>query len=431
MFSISGYLKEWFDTAKYVIIQPRDFFKEMPASGSLKGPVNFMFFTIFIASLFSIPIIMFAFADYLSETDLSGIILMAAGVFVFSLFIMAISVPLNAFTYHFLLRICGANGDFKTTLRVFCYYLSASVVILPAFDIMMLIFYVAEKKGLAGGLFDLLSVILLVVLVILITYYAFYILFIGFSEAHRMSMKRVIFAIVGIPMAINIIFAAIPVAMIFISGFSTEASGQSTETTLPFDHKYTDTSPVESSITASCGSTPVVDGYYTSEDKWQETQEIDFTSENVEYTIAAKHDIENLYILIKWEGDPVWQNSMDIRFEQDGNSHDHNLSTGRDDYKYNGAEMYGPSNFADAHYSGGVREEENGMVAGNYSDGFWVQEWVVPLRSADPGDINIEQLPARLGFAVIDWGPGMATGRWPAGAWPYKPETWGNLEIVK
>lgn len=131
------------------------------------------------------------------------------------------------------------------------------------------------------------------------------------------------------------------------------------------------------------------------------------------------------------EGDPVWQNSMDIHFEQDGNSHDHNLSTGRDDYKYNGAKVYGPGNFADAHYSGGAREEENGMVAGNYSDGFWVQEWVVPLRSADPGDINVEQLPAELGFAVLDWGSGIATGRWPARAWPYEPETWGNLEIVE
>lgn len=213
MFSISGYLNEWFNTTKYVITRPRDFFKEMPASGSLKEPVNFMVFTIFIASLLSIPIMMFAFADILSEADLSRIILLAAGLFVISLFFMAISVPLNAFTYHILLKICGANGDFNATLRVFCYYMSSSIVILPAIDFMMLIFYAAEKQGLEGGLFNMVSFVLLIAVIILITYYAFYMLFVGFAEAHRMSMKRVILAIIGIPLAINIIIAAIPAAM--------------------------------------------------------------------------------------------------------------------------------------------------------------------------------------------------------------------------
>jgi pentatricopeptide repeat protein len=187
----------------------------MPVSGSLKEPVSFMVFTTFIASLLSIPIIMLTFADYLPGIDLFRIILLAAGLFVISLFFMAISVPLNALTYHILLKICGANGDFNATLRVFCYYMSASVIILPAIGILMLIFYVAEQKGLEGGMFDIISIVLLVIGVIIITYYAFYILFVGFSEAHRMSMKRVILATFGIPMALNIILAAIPAAIIW------------------------------------------------------------------------------------------------------------------------------------------------------------------------------------------------------------------------
>lgn len=215
MFSVSGYLKEWFNTTKHVITHPRYFFKEMPTSGSLKEPLNFMAFTILIASLLSIPIMMFPFANTLPEKDFTGIILIAAGVFVFSLFMMAISVPLNAFTYHILLKICGANGDFNATLRVFCYYMAVLVVIFPAIDIMMLIFYVSEKQGLEGGLFNIISFVLLMAVIILITYYAFYLLFVGFSEAHGMSMKRVILAIVGIPLAINIILAAIPAALMF------------------------------------------------------------------------------------------------------------------------------------------------------------------------------------------------------------------------
>lgn len=212
MFSISGYLNEWFNTTKHVITQPRNFFKEMPASGSLKSPLSFMVFTIFIASLLSIPIMMLTFADYLPGINLSRIILLAAGLFVISLFFMAISVPLNAFTYHILLKICGANGDFNATLQVFCYYMASSVVILPAIDIMILIFYIEEKQGLDGGLFNMISFVLLIAVIILVIY-AFYMIFVGFAEAHRMSMKRVILAIIGIPLAINIILVAIPAVM--------------------------------------------------------------------------------------------------------------------------------------------------------------------------------------------------------------------------
>jgi pentatricopeptide repeat protein len=212
MFSISGYLNEWFNTTKHVITQPRNFFKEMPTSGSLKEPLSFMVFTIFIASLLSIPIMMLTFADYLPGINLSRIILLAAGLFVISLFFMAISVPLNAFTYHILLKICGANGDFNATLRVFCYYMASSVVILPVIDIMMLIFYVEEKQGLEEGLFNMISFVLLIAVIILVIY-AFYMIFVGFAEAHRMSIKRVILAIIGIPLAINIILVAIPAVM--------------------------------------------------------------------------------------------------------------------------------------------------------------------------------------------------------------------------
>jgi hypothetical protein len=219
MFSISAYLNEWFDTTKSVLTHPRDFFKEMPTAGSLKEPLNFMVFTTVLASLLCIPIIMLVFADYLPGIDLSRIILLVSGLFLISLFFMAISVPLNAVTYHFLLRICGANGEFKTTLRVFCYYMSSFLVILPAIGILMLIFYTSEKIGLEGELFDIMAFILLVIGVLILAYYALYVLLVGFSEAHRMSMKRVILAVVGIPMAINILLATIPVAVLFITGF--------------------------------------------------------------------------------------------------------------------------------------------------------------------------------------------------------------------
>lgn len=431
MFSISDYLRKWFDTTRFIITQPRSFFREMPVSGSLKEPLSFMFFTIFISSLLSIPVLLLSFSgQQLIEMDSFLIIVLSVALFLLIFIMLSISVPLNTFTYHILLKICGAKGNLEVTLRVFCYYMSVSLAILPVAGFVMSVFYIAQAAELDGVLYSVLSFILILALAALIIYFAFYVLLVGFSEAHRISMKRVFLAIIVIPVGINLAFAAVTVGLVFIDSYSTETAGYSAETTLP-DYESTYSLPAESKITASYGSTPVVDGHYTSDDKWYEAHEIVFISENAEYAMAAKHDNENLYILIKWNGDPVWQNSMEIRFEQDGDSHDHNLSTGHDDYKYNGAEVYGPSNLADAHNSGGVREEQDGMVSGNYSDGFWVQEWVVPLRSSDPGDVSVENIPTTLGFALIDWGPGMATGLWPAGAWPYEPETWGDLEIVE
>ncbi|MDF1531915.1 MAG: hypothetical protein P1P72_06315 [ANME-2 cluster archaeon] len=178
------------------------------------------------------------------------------------------------------------------------------------------------------------------------------------------------------------------------------------------------------------GPSPVIDGIYVGDNKWLRSQGKTFTKEDVLYTITTIHDRENLYILIIWESGPTWNNSIDIRFEQDGDSHDHNLATGRTDYKYNGAVMDGPSSFNDGHFMGGGNETINGEVVGTYSDGKWVQEWVVPLKGTDPGDINVDNFPTTLGFVVLDWGSGVTTGIWPPGADPYEPETWGNLELL-
>jgi len=66
--------------------------------------------------------------------------------------------------------------------------------------------------------------------------YSFYVLFVGFSEVHHISMKRVVLALVGIPTALFLLRAA----------------------------------PYKTS--------PLVDGYYTPEDGWGETQPVKFTS---------------------------------------------------------------------------------------------------------------------------------------------------------
>ena len=435
MSATKTFLKNYLPTARSVITHPRQFYQDMPTSGTLTEPMAFAVLTIFIVSLLYAAVLMVTWAPLLPlDSDLVFTIIVIAAVFLYFLFTMLISLPINAILYHILLIVCGAKGSIEATLRVFCYYLAISYVVLPMTLIYVLFFYLAETIGLQNVGIEILSVVI-VVSVLAFALYSFYVLFVGFVEVHQISMKRVVLAVVGIPTALFLILMALMLGMIYV----TEQSG-SFGTPPPYGSDYnsyntynqlqTDSTSLHYNLTAPYQTPPIIDGYYTPEDGWDEAQPVEFTSWGAQNTMAAKHDSRNLYILLKWEGGPQWENSMDIRLEQDGTTHDHDLSTGRDDNKYNGAEVYGPSNLADAHYAGGAAEEHNGMVAGNYSDGMWVQEWVIPLDYDDPGDIYVTQMPVTLGFAVIDWGPGVATGVWPPGADPYEPGTWGDLEIL-
>lgn len=432
MSATKPFLKTYPATALDIITHPRRFYRDMPTSGSLKEPLGFALLTIFIVSLLYTAVLAAAWAPLIPlDSDLVFTIIVIAAVFLYFLFTMLVSLPINAILYHILLIICGAKGSIEATLRVFCYYLAISYVVLPVSLIYVLFFYLAETAGLEGIGIEILSVIAAVSLLALAVY-TFYVLFVGFSQVHRISMKRVLLAVVGIPTALFLLMMALMLGLVYVAeqsgSFGNPPPYGSDYST--YDQLLQDVPPSGLKLTAPYSTPPIVDGFHTPGDGWDKVQPVEFTSRGVPYTIAAKHDSQNLYILLKWEGSPQWQNSMDIRLEQDGTAHDHDLSTGRDDYKYNGAEVYGPSNLGDAHFDGGVAEEHNGMVAGNYSNGMWVQEWVIPLNYDDPGDIYVTQMPTTLGFALIDWGPGIATGVWPPGAWPYEPETWGDLELL-
>ncbi|MDW7777287.1 MAG: YIP1 family protein [Methanosarcinales archaeon] len=432
MSSAKTYLKNYLATVRSVITRPRQFYKDMPVSAGLNEPMGFALLTILIVSLLYAAILVVSWAPLIPlNSDLVFTIIIILAVILYSVISMVISLPINAILYHFMLMICGAKGSIEATLRVFCYYLAISYVVLPLTLIGVLFFYLLEITGLEGVGIEIMAFFVAVSILALVVY-SFYILLVGFAEVHHISMKRVLLAVVGIPTALFLLLMGLMLGMIYVmeqsGSFGTPPPYGSNYNT--YDQQFPDNTLIDPILISPYSTPPVVDGYYTSEDGWDEEQSINFDVRGVPYTMASKHDYENLYILLQWEGGPQWQNSIDIRLEQDGTTHDHDLSTGRDDYKYNGAEVYGPSNLADAHYDGGTAEEENGMLLGNYSDGLWVQEWVIPVNYDEPGDIYITQMPATLGFAVIDWGPGAATGVWPPGADPYEPETWGDLELL-
>lgn len=431
MSTAKTFLKNYLSTAYSVITQPHQFFRNLPTSGSLKEPLSFAVLTIFIVSLLNAPITLISLSSLLSfGTDIVLITLVLAGVFLYYFFTVSIALPVNTLIYHLFLKICGAKGSLESTLRVFCYYLAVSFVILLASTFTVFALNIAESAGAQGILYMVLSLIFLLGVMTTIVY-SFYVLIVGFSEVHNISMKRTVLAVLGVPTALFLLIMALMLGLIFV----TEQSGLY-ETLSPYATDYNTHNQLQSDITLSestliapYSTPPILDGYYTPDDKWDEAKPIKFISGGAWHTIAAKHDGLMLYILVMWEGEPEWTDSISLYFEQDGDSHDHDRYTGLIDEKYNGATKYGPSNFADAHNDEGVTESENGIVRGNYDNGLWVQEWVVPLKSGDHGDIRVDKFPTTLGFAIDSRkfsGP-----QWPSGnAHRLEPQYWGDLKIL-
>jgi hypothetical protein len=149
---------------------------------------------LFISILFAPILLIFMFP----AMDIEFIIIGMAAIFLYSFFSMMISIPVNGILYHILSKVFGGKGSLEVTIRVFCYYIAISIVVLPVMFVMVLFFYLAETNGLDGGGYHLLSVILLLVILILVIY-SFYVLFVGFSEVHQMSMKRLVLANFSIP----------------------------------------------------------------------------------------------------------------------------------------------------------------------------------------------------------------------------------------
>lgn len=434
MSSTTTFLKNYIPTARSIITQPRKFYQNMPISGDFAEPLAFAILTTLIISLIYAPIILISLLGYLPQgSDLIFFFLGLAVLFLYNLISMLISIPINAIIYHALLLIFGAKGSLKATLQVFCYYLATSLVVLPVMSIILLIFYLAIGTGMEGIGFDLLPVAIIAGITAPVLY-SFYVLFVGFSEVHHISMKRVIMAIFGIPTVLFILFMALMIGIVFIAEQS-DSYGMPSQNGGYFNtHNQLrqDTINPQSNLTAPYKTPPILDGYYTPEDGWDEAHPIKFTSgreRNTECTIAAKHDGQMLYILLMWEGEPEWADSITLYFEQDENSHDHDRYTGMIDVKYNGATVYGPANFADAHNDEGVMESEDGAVYANYENGLWVQEWVIPLKNDEYGDIYINEYPTTLGFAIDSQefsGP-----QWPpSNTHNIEPQYWGDLEIL-
>lgn len=188
---------------------------------------------------------------------------------------------------------------------------------------------------------------------------------------------------------------------------------------------------IKYSTTVYSGSAPLIDGITDEKDNWDEGEKTYVSAGGKDYTFTTKHNFENIYILIEWEGTPEWNDRISLYFEQDGRVQDFNLGTGVADNYYQGVSSYGPESFRDAHFEDGytVSETQNGNLKSGYADGIWKLEWQIPMSSGDQYDIDIKNYPTQVGFTIAN-DTGMIRGIWPPDADIYEPRTWGNMTIV-
>ena len=210
------FLKNYLPTARSVITQPRRFYRDMPVSGGFMEPMGFAVLTIFIISLLFAPVLLISWAPL--GTDVVFTLIMMVAMFLYSIFSMLISIPVNAIIYHILLKIVGAKGSLEATLRVFCYYMSVLLAVVPVVVAIVIIFYIAEVIGAGGILFQVLALVLILVMMVPIIY-SFYVLFVGFSEVHQISMMRVILALLIIPNVLFLLLMALMLGLIYIAEY--------------------------------------------------------------------------------------------------------------------------------------------------------------------------------------------------------------------
>lgn len=431
MYPSKNFVKNWLVTVRAILTHPHLFYRNMPVSGPLKEPISFALFTIFIISLLNIPITLYFWSSFLPIIKYQMFDILIMGFLsLYTLISMFIFVPVNTLLNHFGFKISDAKGGQKATLRVICYSFAVSFILFFTVAVMVIAINLNKIAVMKEMLHIELNPIFLLGAMITVGY-SFYVLLVGFSEVHSISMKRAFFAVAAIPLVIGFILSAIFETMQFISHNSKSLG---TGVYFPDEYQYYkygngNPQPIMPTLVALNKTPPLVDGYYSPDDRWDETRPIKFMSGSGNGTIAAKHDGQMLYILIMRETEQRWITPLALYFEQDAESHDHKRDTGLINEKYNSTVGYTSNIFYDTHNDEEVKISRDGIVRSNYSNGMWVQEWAIPLNSGEYGDIVVDKIPSTLGFALLP--RGRSQFDWPSiRASSRKPLTWGDLKII-
>lgn len=325
--------------------------------------------------------------------------------------IVAILIPslLYIFLMHFVIRLAGGKGKIEDTFMVFCYSLS------PLNFIWILYFLGPYYFGswISVPLFPLWIGGILYILFIMIA---------GISVRSGITKPRAL----GAAMAQTLIIILVVFTLVSAWAYQT-----GTESYVPREVPSIgiEPPPQRYNLTAYLGYAPVIDGIVNGDDIWNEGMNTRIDVRGTSYLITAKHDKENLYILMQWKGSPAWNDRVMLLFKQDDGVPDLNMNTGRIDMY---SLKYEPAIFEDWHFVNNftTAEHQDGSAKFSFNNNIneMAIEWKIPLNSGDNHDFHINKYPARLGFSIVSDRDG---GIFPAQAQQYDPATWADLEIVE
>lgn len=157
---MAGFLKNYYDTGKKVLLKPADFFKEMPVTGGYKDPLIFAIITAIIMGV--------------------GLTIITLGVGFLAIVFAPIAVAISLFLAALLLLVCakivGGTGTYESTFRLAAYANIVNIIgWIPIISVL-------------GSIYGLIITVL------------------GMKEVHKLSTAK---AIIAVSIAIAIVFVIV------------------------------------------------------------------------------------------------------------------------------------------------------------------------------------------------------------------------------
>lgn len=412
---VTKYIKEYVRITLTSIKTPETFFRGIQdREKDTMKPAFYLIISLVVCLFLRPEVFYYIYGNLISMQDplLFGylfmiLIIVTALILILSLLFIALM--------HFVVRLVGGKGKIEDTFMVFCYSVS------PLNLMWILNFLTAFPLAYGYYSGNLISLVISILWMGSILF-MLYIMITGISVRSGITKPKAFVAAMVQPIVIILVFFVI----IFMSPQPSYYPGIDP---VPQEMPYIgiDRARQRYNITAYPGSAPIIDGKVNGDDIWKEGMNVQTDVKGISYTITAKHNRENMYVLVQWKGQPVWRDRIMLLFKQNDGGPDIYMNSGRVDMY---SLKYEKSIFEDWHFVNDyiTEEHQDGSAKFSlYNNNEMAIEWKIPLNSGDNYDISINNYPARLGFSIINEADG---GIFPTNAHQYSPDTWANLVIA-
>jgi len=414
---IKDYVNEYIRITLTSIKTPEAFFRAIPDNEKDSAkPAAYLIISLVVCLLFRPEIFYLISGSITSTYDPSTYLYILLILFIIIAFILFLSL-IYIILMHFVIRLIGGKVKINDTFMVFCY----SVSPLNLIWILNFLTLFPATYGPYSGTWIYFLIPLLWIGCIL---YILYIMITGISVISGLTKPWAFTAAFVQPLVIILVF----IFMIFIPSQTSYQPEIEQPVWQEVPYVGIEPPPQRYNLTAYRGSAPVIDGMVNDDDTWKEGVNTRIDVRGTSYLITAKHDMENLYVLMQRKGSPSWNDRIMLLLKQDEGALDMNMNTGRVDMY---SLKYEPAIFEDWHFvsdfTSAEHQDGSAKVSYNYNINEMAIEWKISLNSGDNYDIYINKYPARLGFSIVSDRDG---GIYPARAHQYDPATWADLVIV-